>query len=152
MEIETEVRWLVDRALIGDLLVAFAHALDAKDYAAYVNLYTEDGVLELPDPLTGSAFTLRREQMPQALPESLGRYSATHHLSTNHQITISGDVAHSRSYLQAVHVGSGLRDHWSAGGWYDCDYRRTSAGWKFVSVRLTAVWLDGEPGAIRPEG
>ena len=66
-------------------------------------------------------------------------------------VEVTGNRASSRSYLQAVHVGSNLREHWSAGGWYDCEYRRTESGWKFVRVRLTAVWLSGEPGEIRPE-
>ena len=79
---------------------------------------------------TGATFTLRKEQMMELLPKSLGRYRATHHISTNHRIAIAGDEATSRSYLQAVHVTSAPTDHWTAGGWYDCRYLRTAAGWK----------------------
>jgi SnoaL-like domain len=149
--LEAQVQWLVDRASISDLLFRFARALDTKDFGAYTALYASDGVLELPDPRSGSYFTLRQAELTEALPRSLGRYSATHHLSCNHQIEISGDRATSRSYLQAVHVGSEPRQRWSAGGWYDCEYRREQRGWRFTRVRLTAVWLDGEPGEIRPE-
>jgi ketosteroid isomerase-like protein len=145
--IEQQVQWLVDRALISDLLHSFARALDTKDFAAYVDNYTEDGTIELPQPssTTGGKLLMRRDEMLAKVPHSLAKYSATHHLSSNHQITINGDTASSRSYLQAVHVGATPLDHWDGGGWYDSSYRRTAAGWKFVTVKLTVVWLSGTP-------
>ncbi len=147
------VQWLVDRALIGDLLYSFAAALDTKDWKSYVDNYADDGYIDLPDPQSqqGGRIVLRKEQMIDLVPKSLGRYAATHHMSTNHQITINGDQASSRSYLQAVHVGPSPLDHWSAGGWYDSSYLRTRTGWKFASVKLTGVWLDGNVGAIKPD-
>ena len=152
MTLEAQVRWLVDRALISELLCSFARALDTRDYRAYVDNYADGGVLELPDPVTpGATILLRKEQMAEAVPRSLGRYRATHHLSANHQIRLDGERASSVSYLQAVHVREAPTDHWSAGGWYECDYVRTPQGWKFSHVRLSAVWLTGGPGPIRPE-
>ena len=147
----SQLQWLVDRASISDLLIRFAHALDNKDFDGYAALYADDGVLELPDPLSGAYFKLTQPELAFAVPRSLGRYSATHHLSCNHQIEVMGDRASSRSYLQAVHVRARPDNHWSAGGWYDCRYRREPAGWRFSRVRLTAVWISGEPGAIRPD-
>jgi hypothetical protein len=148
-----QVQWLVDRAQISDLLFSFARALDTRNYSAYQDNFTEDGFLELPDPnsTTGETITFHRNQMLDAVPKGIGRYSATHHLSANHQITISGDSAVSRSYLQAVHVSGAPTEHWDAGGWYDCEYRRTVQGWKFACVKLTAVWFSGELKSIRPD-
>jgi hypothetical protein len=151
-DLEAQVRWLVDRAAISDLLYSFARALDTRDYRTYVDNYADGALLELPDPVTpGATIVLRKEQMLEAVPRSLGRYRATHHISANHQIRVDGDRATSVSYLQAVHVRETPMDHWSAGGWYECDYLRTSQGWKFSRVRLSAVWLSGTPGPIRPE-
>jgi len=151
-DLAARVQWLIDRAAISELLCSFARALDMRDYCTYVDNYADGGVLELPDPVRpGETIVLHKEQMLDAVPKSLGRYRATHHLSANHQIRIDGDGASSVSYLQAVHVREAPGDHWSAGGWYECDYLRTSAGWKFRRVRLSAVWLSGTPGPIRPE-
>ena len=145
------VKWLVDRAQISDLLFSFAAALDCKDWQAYVDNYADGGYIELPDPLSpGATFILRKEQMLELVPKSLGRYRATHHISSNHQIVINGDAATSRSYLQAVHVIDAPSEHWTAGGWYDCEYVRLPAGWKFTRVRLTAVWLAGSVQDIKP--
>jgi hypothetical protein len=146
------LQWLVDRAQISDLLYSFAAALDNKDWRAYVDNYADGGYIELPDPqLPGGRFVLHKNKMLELVPKSLGRYSATHHISTNHQITIEGEKARSRSYLQAVHVGAKPVEHWSVGGWYDCNYARTLQGWKFSEVKLTAVWLEGDIGTIKPE-
>jgi hypothetical protein len=149
---EQQLQWLVDRALISDLLFSFARALDTRDYATYASNYAEDGVLELPQPSAGGGtLIMRRDEMLEKVPRSLAKYGATHHISSNHQIAVDGDSASSRSYLQAVHVGSVPTDHWDGGGWYDCSYRRTAAGWKFVTVKLTAVWLTGTPTKFNTE-
>lgn len=150
---EASVQWLVDRALISELLFSFASALDCKDWTKYVDNYADGAFIELPDPqsTTGGTFMLYKDKMLDLVPKSLGRYTATHHMSTNHQIRIDGDRAESRSYLQAVHVSGNPTEHWSAGGWYDCRYVRTPTGWKFSQVKLSAVWLAGAVGAIKPE-
>lgn len=149
---DNKVDWLVDRALISDLLFSFASALDTRDFETYVANFAEDGTLELPNPTAGSGdgVFLKRDQLMDTL-QGLRKFSATHHISTNHQIAINGDMASSRSYLQAVHVGDSPFDHWDAGGWYDCEYRRTPKGWKFTKVKLTEVWLAGDPKSVMPE-
>jgi len=135
------VQWLTDRALVGDLLMRFARALDEKDWAGYAALYAEDGVLHLP----------WGEPHPQAIlrestEANLGRFHATHHISANHQIQIDGDTAASRSSLPAVHVADLLAEsHWTVAGWYDCEYRRTPDGWRFTRVAITPVWQTGSP-------
>lgn len=148
-----KVQWLTDRALISDLLYSFARALDTRDIETYVNNYTEDGLLELPDPTSaaGETISIPRSRMKEFVTNGLFKgYSATHHISANHQIEITGYTATSRSYLQAVHVGKTPLDHWDAGGWYDCIYARTSYGWKFKHVKLNSVWMTGAPGSIKP--
>ena len=151
-ELERQVRWLMDRVAISELLHSFARALDTSDYESYAENYAEGGSIELPDPKRpGCKIVLEKARMLEQVPASLGRYAATHHISTNHQIHIEGDAAKSRSYLLAVHVNREPSDHWSVGGWYDCEYVRTAGGWKFNRVRLTPVWVTGTIGEIRPD-
>jgi SnoaL-like domain len=153
VSVQEKLDWLVDRALISDLLHSFAAALDTKNWAAYVANYADGGFIELPDPKSdsGATFRMKKEEMLDLVPKSLGRYRATHHISANHQIAIDGDTATTRSYLQAVHVKGAPIEHWSAGGWYDCRLKRTLEGWRFTEVRLTPVWLSGEIANIRPD-
>ena len=150
-ENEKRLQWLVDRALISDLLYSFASCLDARDYAGYAANYVDGGYIELPDPLstTGATWRMTKDKMPEMMPHGLSKYTGTHHISTNHQIRIDGDQASSRSYLQAVHVGPTPFEHWDAGGWYDCTYRRTPEGWKFVTVKLSVLWMNGSPQQMK---
>lgn len=142
MTIEEKVERLWERSLISDLLVAFATALDSKDWDAYAALYTDDGILVLPWT------TIRKADMPGAVERDLSRYFATHHISANHSITISGDSATSRSYLLAMHVQEkgNQKTQWLVGGWYDNEYRKTERGWLISRVQITPIWESG----VRP--
>jgi hypothetical protein len=151
--ISETVQWLMDRVLISELLHSFARSLDTRDVESYVGNFAENGILELPNPTskTGEVLVIPCNQLEEFVRKGLlAHYSGTHHISSNQQITISGDTAASRSYLQAVHVRQEPGDHWDAGGWYDCKYVRTSAGWKFSHVKLSVIWFSGNPGTIRP--
>lgn len=144
---EAQLRWLVDRACISDLLVEFARRVDDHDFAGMSELYVEGGVLRLPFG------DLPKHEIGPASDKLIGAYDALHHMSTNHAIAVHGDEAESRSYLQATHIRdtSVPSGHGDVGGWYDCTYQRTPAGWRFVVVHLTFVWTLGAdlPGADR---
>jgi len=138
-----QVQWLVDRAAISDLLVDFARALDDRDWAGYAANYTDDGVLVI----MGRTVHVGRDGLAENTSANLSRYAGTHHLSTNHAITIDGDTATTRSYLVAAHVleGGDPRRHADGAGWYRCTLRRTPDGWRFARVELEIRYLSGEP-------
>ncbi len=143
-DVEQQVRWLVDRALISDLLVEFARALDERDWDAYGATYAEDAVFEIGDVvrLEGRAAI----QGATASEKGVGGYAGTWHGSSNHAISIDGDTATTRSYLHGVHMlGSSTFHHADGSGWYDCTLRRTPDGWRFTRVRIHEVWHAGEP-------
>jgi hypothetical protein len=135
-----QLQWLLDRACIGDLLVEYARCVDERDFEGLADTFDDEGVLELP-------FASKpKVELAATSAEDLGRFFATHHISTNHAIEVDRDRARARAYLQAVHVpdGSEPARHGDVGGWYDCELRRTEAGWRFQRVRLTALWTLGE--------
>ncbi len=138
-----QLQWLVDRALISDLLVEFARSLDERDWAANTALYVPEGVM------TAGKF-LRLEGHEQLMvtgsDRGLGQYAGTWHLSSNHAIHLDGNTARTRSYLLGVHLlGGGSFHHADGAGWYDCTLRRTEQGWRFVTVDVTEIWHAGEP-------
>jgi hypothetical protein len=139
------MQWLVDRASISDLLIDFARRIDEQDPRGYAANFTEDGVLELPFGVFEGREAILNLPGPQP---PMG----THHLSTNHMIELNGDQARSRSYLQATHIADIAvpERNWKAGGWYDCEYRRTAEGWKFTRVTLTVRWAGGDAGSSAP--
>ncbi|MEC3975481.1 nuclear transport factor 2 family protein [Amycolatopsis sp. H20-H5] len=143
-DLAAQVVWLVDRALIADLLVEFARALDERDWDAYAATYAEDGVFRIGD----AAWLEGRSAIRAATvsERGCGAYAGTWQGSSNHAITITGDTATTRSYLHGLHLlGGGSADHADGAGWYDCAVRRTAGGWRFTDVRITEVWHAGEP-------
>lgn len=138
-----QLRWLVDRAAISDLLVDFARAVDDRDWEGYAANYADDGVLAISPTIEHRG----RAGMAEFVAGSLGRYAGTHHLSTNHAITVDGDTATTRSYLVAAHVldAADPYRHADGAGWYRCTLRRTPEGWRFTHVTLEIRYLSGEP-------
>jgi hypothetical protein len=122
---------------ILDLLFRYGRALDEKDWLGYAALFAYDAELILPwgPPVP-------RAEIAADTADKLGRFAATHHMSTNQQIIVDDVTAATRSYVQAVHV-SGDGSIWTLGGRYDNEYRRENGAWRFARVRLAAVWETG---------
>jgi len=137
--LEEQVRWLVDRAMINDLLVEHARCLDTRDWATLQSLFAEDGYLELPFDRVPA------DQMAALSEAHLGGYrGGTLHMSANYAIAINGDTATARSYFLAAHVNStDFYDHGDVAGWYDSTFRRVGDAWKFVSIDETFRWKSG---------
>jgi len=138
----TRLRSLLDRADICELLAEYARCLDAKDFAGYAALFTEDGALRKP----GGGHR-GRAGLAEYVEAELGHYHRTHHLSANHRVEVDGDRATSHSSMHAVHLRSAddPTDWWSVGGWYDNTYQRVDTTWLIHTVDITPVWLDEGP-------
>jgi hypothetical protein len=136
--IEERVQWLVDRAMINDLLVEHARCLDQRDWTALESLFADDGYLELPYDRVPA------DQMAAISEQHLGQYAGTLHMSSNYAIAIDGDTASSRSYFLAAHVNSAdYYDHGDVAGWYESTFRRVNGKWLFVSIDETFRWKAG---------
>jgi hypothetical protein len=138
---ENRLQWLIDRAEISDMLTAYATAADTRNWPAIADLFTSSGVVESP---LGS---FPAHEYPQHAARLMEPFWATHHIITNHAVTIDGERASSRAYLQALHLtepGDSSR-HADIGGWYDHEYVRVDGRWRVERMVLQFVWTDGEP-------
>jgi len=128
-----------DEDEILNLLFSYAQALDEKDWEGYAKLFADDAELILPwgDPVL-------RAEIAGDTESKLGGFAATHHMSTNQQITVRGETATSRSYVQATHVAHD-KSMWILGGRYENTYRRVGGIWRFAQVRLVTIWQSGDP-------
>jgi ketosteroid isomerase-like protein len=134
-----QVRWLVDRAAISDLLVEYARCVDRRDWPSFAALYTPGGVLEVAGTRREGTEAIERAA------ELLVDYANTHHVTTNHAIHIDGDSARATAYCIASHVPDAVKpaDHADAGVIYHCTLARVSDGWRFTCVRGERVWISG---------
>src|SRR5579884_1525220 len=133
------IAWVIDRIDIAECLVAYARCIDRRDWAGLQALYAEDGVME-----HGGA-AVSRAEVPALSERILEGCSASHHLVGDPSIEIDGDTARTHSHYIATHVSEGTTVKRQAGGWYDCELRRTPEGWRFTRVRSATAWRTGEP-------
>jgi uncharacterized protein (TIGR02246 family) len=149
LENEQMVRRLTDQADISRLLLTFGAALDSKDWRAYAETFTEDGVFEIMGQQRRG-----HEEIAAGPARDLERYERLQHFSTNHMIDVDGDTATASHYLIGVHVPESAEgsQHADLGGRYLCECRRTEHGWKLSSARLEILWNAGAQFRIESPG
>ena len=133
-ELEQRIAQLEDEKEIRELLVAYGEFLDAKDYAGYASLFSEDGTW------TGGFGSATGPEAIQAmLEEFLGKPEPGYvnkerfHLMTTMVVHVDGDTATARSrffVFDASPEGQPVPGH--AGRYVDQLVRQDSA-WKFKS-------------------
>lgn len=139
-DLATEVRELIDRQAIVDLIHAYSLHFDNNEPEAVAALFTEDATVdygpEMPT-IVGSA------AISKAISNGLERtFAATSHHVSNIQITLDGsDAAHGRAYVYAWHRyvdGSPDGELW---GRYGYRFVRTRDGWRISSLLLQAAGM-----------
>lgn len=135
-----------DRQAIVDLTIAYAWALDMREFELLRNIFLPEATALLVDERTGVDSIIERVR------SALEPLDASHHLIGNHQVTVDGDRATCRCYLQAQHVREGTQggSNYIFAGRYEDELVRTAAGWRIARRTLVRVWSDGNPAVVRP--
>ena len=120
------------------LSIAYARAIDFRDYDAFVELFAEDAVLDAGALLEGKAAI--RESL-QKRPDEL----RSRHVLTNIFIDpVDANTARGISYLslyrhvgaESLAAGPAPFDGPAAVGHYEDRYTRTAEGWRFARRKL----------------
>ena len=122
---------LEDRALIGDLVVGYAFAIDERNWQAFEALFTPDAHIDYT-AAGGIKGTL--PEVRDWLAGVMAGFPMTQHLVTNKVVAIDGDRATCQSALlnpMGVPDGDGMM-LWLEGGTYRDRLVRTAAGWRIA--------------------
>jgi hypothetical protein len=144
--LQDRLREIVDRADIAQLCDRYILHLDRdRDSDEWLpSVFTADAHLTFPfGEYRGMAGLAEFQQMARTNVER------TQHISSNYDITVSGDTAAVRAHLTAVHVlkreNPGV--HFVIGGHYEATAIRTPEGWRFRRLVFDLVWNVGHlPG------
>ena len=134
---------LRDEAELRDLIQAIPRALDAKDFEAYGELFTEDGVFEI-----GGEVRRGRQAIIDGPERDLAPlYEVTYHHMGQIYVDVDGDDATVLAYAMAYHLpkASDPATHADAGGKYHAAARRTEEGWRFTRIVLEVLFFQGIP-------
>lgn len=130
-----------DRQDISDVLIRYATGIDRRDWALFRTVFTDDCELDYGEIGAWRGVDAVAEFMEQV--HALAGH--TLHRLTNQAISVSGDAASARTYVDAL-IMAGDNQAAVAGaagvngiGFYDDDLVRTADGWRIARRRFTAV-------------
>jgi 3-phenylpropionate/cinnamic acid dioxygenase small subunit len=146
---------IIDRQAIVDTIVRYAATLDAKDWAGAETCFaaeveTDYGDLRGTGParIAAHAFVDLRRQALERLK--------THHMTTNHLVTLDGDRATCQSAM-LIHRLDPSRETdntFDTLAHYTHTLARTAGGWQITLVRQSVAWNRGNSAihaGARPE-
>ena len=126
-----------DKADIAEVLVRYAHGIDRRDWERFKTCFTDECDIEYEGAGAWGSAEAITEFMIGA-HESMGH---TMHRLSSIDISVDGDVADARSYIDAVLMAPDLLSGINSVGWYDDELSRTADGWRIARRRFTAVRL-----------
>ncbi|WP_319448743.1 MULTISPECIES: nuclear transport factor 2 family protein [unclassified Mycobacterium] len=137
-------------AEVQRVLVAYARAIDTKDWDLFTGLFDPDCAMTTALGTVNGAQALSRHMAVLHAPLD----SSTHQITNIHVVEQQGGVT-AHSYLDALLVRA---DHprgpfFRVVGFYDDELRRAEHGMVIVNRRFTAIWREGNPAVLgAPDG
>lgn len=149
---ELSIRELSDRLQIHDLLVRYARAIDARDWALLDTCFLPDA--EVDYTATGG-IAGRYPEVRAWLARALAPFPVTVHYVTNSEVELSGDRARARTRVQNPMFFAdpdGSRREFTVGATYLDELVWTDDGWRIAKRSEEAGYLQGQlPAALRVE-
>ncbi|WP_199487779.1 nuclear transport factor 2 family protein [Actinomadura spongiicola] len=134
-----------DRLAIIEACTRMAWYADQRELNRLGEVFADSVTLDFTSSHGGVPVTLTPAQIVEVWAGLLGAFDATHHLVTNHLVTLEGDSAVCAAAFHATHrlsdpSGGPL---WTQGGTYQFDLVRVEGVWKIAGVVMAATWADG---------
>jgi 3-phenylpropionate/cinnamic acid dioxygenase small subunit len=135
---------LADHQAIVDTIVRWASALDAKDWGAARACFTDEVETDYADLRGTGSERLSADAFVELRRNALERLT-THHMSTNHVVTLDGDRATCASAMLIHRLDPGReRDNtFDTLAHYTHVLVRTPHGWRITRVRQAVAWNRG---------
>jgi hypothetical protein len=131
---------LLDEMEITRVVNAVDFDVDRKDWAAVQRHFAEEIAVDFTSLVGGQPGRMRSADLVAAWRAALYADKLSHHMRTNHQVRIDGDMAEvlSQGYAwNRLRVGQG-DDLWETWGTYRHTLVRTAAGWKVTGMAYFA--------------
>ena len=144
-EIENSVQRLVDEAEIRNVVDGIDLATDAKDWELCRNYFTEEIFADFTSLAGGDAGRLPADDLVNAWRTNLYADKLSHHMRTNHRISLQGDGAEvfSKGYALNILRRDSGSDLWEVWGEYTHLLERTPEGWRCSGMTFTVTHARG---------
>jgi len=132
--LETQVRYLLDRAEITDIVTAYGYSLDMRDWELHQSLFTDDYEV---NNATGWRQQTSAERVVE-LRRFFKRFTSTQHLGFPLTFKIEDDEAYVTASLNARHFADNGKaaDNTLLFGQYELWLVRTERGWRINRLNM----------------
>ena len=135
-----------DEYALRALMDRYGAGVDERAWDEWAEIFTDPLHTDFSgiDPVFVPA-TVARAAHVAGTRAVLEQFSATQHMITNVQVTVTGDAARCRAVLRAQHWLDGLRSapRYTMFGVYENGCVRTAAGWRISRLALRLVREEG---------
>jgi hypothetical protein len=134
---------LEDRAQIGDLVVAYAFAIDERDWKAFEALFTPEAHI---DYRSAGGIAGTPAEVAAWMPQAISLFTWTLHSVLTHRLAATGtDTVSGSLHMFARHglIFDGASEVMDVSGVYYDQYVRTPAGWRFGARREHTLSITG---------
>jgi 3-phenylpropionate/cinnamic acid dioxygenase small subunit len=124
-----------DRQDIADVLTRYATGIDRRDWPLFRTVFTDDCELDY-----GEIGVWRGvDAVTDFMDKTHAPAGHTLHRLTNQVITVDGDAAEARTYVDALIMMADNKSGVNGIGYYDDKLVRSQTGWRIARRRFTAV-------------
>ena len=133
-----------DRLEIQDLLTAYCHAIDTRDWNALDDVFTPDAVIDYTQA-GGERGTL--SEIKAYLERALKQFAGFQHMVSTMKLELEGDSASARTILfnPMILEQDGERKIFFVGLWYRDRLVRTDKGWRISERVEESPWFHNLP-------
>jgi 3-phenylpropionate/cinnamic acid dioxygenase small subunit len=121
---------------IADVLVRYASGIDRRDWDLFRTCFTDDLRADYGD--NGGTFD-SADAITDFMTVSHADMGHTMHQLSNLAISIDGDRASARTYVDAILMAADGQSGLNPIGFYDDELVQTADGWRIASRRFTMV-------------
>jgi ketosteroid isomerase-like protein len=146
---DVSARHLSDRMEIIFVVDEIDNAVDAKDWERCRGYFTDEIYADFTSLAGGSPGNMPADDLVGAWASNLYADKLSHHMRSNHRITIDGDEAEvfSKGYALNILSRPNGSDLWEVWGNYTHTLRRTDEGWKCSGMTFVVTHARGNETA-----
>jgi len=136
---------MIDRAEIVGVVDGIDVATDAKDWATCRAYFTDEIAVDFTSLAGGSPGRMPADELVGAWRANLYPDKPSHHMRTNHRVSVEGDRAEvfSKGYALNILRRETGSDLWEVWGDYVHTLERTPAGWRCSGMTFRVVHARG---------
>lgn len=120
---------------IAEVLVRYATGIDRRDWEAFRTCFTDDVLAEYEGIATWNGV----DEITDSMVSSHADMGHTMHRISNIAVTVDGDTAEARSYVDAILMSADGTSGLNPVGFYEDRLVRTTDGWRIAHRRFTMV-------------